>query len=42
MLIDRGVFFTADLVLALCLTGRAAQQQEVAGEREILTAKLPK
>lgn len=40
MQMSRGVFLMANLVLALCLTGSAAQEQEVAGEPEIPTAKL--
>lgn len=40
MQMTRGVFLIANLVLALCLTGSAAQEQEVAGEPEIPTAKL--
>lgn len=37
---SRGVFLMANLVLALCLTGSAAREQEGAGEPEIPTAKL--
>lgn len=40
MLKSRGVLFMANLVLALCLTGSAAQQQEVGGEPGIPAAKL--
>lgn len=40
MQMTRGVFLMANLVLALCLTGSAAQEQEGAGEPEIPTAKL--
>lgn len=40
MLMTRGVFLMANLVLALCLMGSAAQEREVAGEPEIPTAKL--
>jgi hypothetical protein len=40
MQMSRGVFLMANLVLALCLTGSAAQEQEVAGELELPTAKL--
>lgn len=40
MQMNRGVFLTANFVLALCLMGSAAQQQEVGGESEIPTAKL--
>ena len=36
----RRVFLTANLVLALSLTGSATQKQEVGGDPEIPTAKL--
>ena len=40
MQLNRGVFLMANLVLSLCLTGSAAQEQEVASEPEIPTTKL--
>ena len=40
MHMNRRVFLTASVVLALCLTGSATQKQEVEGEPEIPTAKL--
>lgn len=40
MHMNRGVFLTANFVLALCLTRSAARTQEVGGEPEIPTAKL--
>ena len=42
MHMNRRVFLTASVVLALCLTGSASatQKQEVEGEPEIPTAKL--
>ena len=40
MHMNRGLFLIANLALALCLSGSAAQKQEPGGETEILRAKL--
>jgi hypothetical protein len=40
MLVNRVVFLTGSLLLALCLTGGAAHPQEAGGQPEISTAKL--
>jgi hypothetical protein len=37
---SHGVFLMANFVLALCLTGSAAREQEVRGAPEIPAAKL--